>query len=92
VQTIYNLLLFVGMAIVYCTETILLTLMPHRYRAKSIKDEIALVTGGASGIGRLIASKLAKLGAHVIIWDINKSGKQNESKFPFTSLASFILA
>ncbi|KAH0949900.1 hypothetical protein HN011_003306 [Eciton burchellii] len=74
VQTIYNLLLFVGMAIVYCTETMLLTLMPRRYRAKSIKDEIALVTGGASGIGRLIASKLAKLGAHVIIWDINKSG------------------
>ncbi|EZA47617.1 hypothetical protein DMN91_012216 [Ooceraea biroi] len=73
-QTIYGLLLFVGMAIVYFTETVLLTLTPRRYRAKSIKGEIALVTGGASGIGRLIAIKLAKLGAHVIIWDINKSG------------------
>jgi len=75
VQVIYDLLLFVGMTIVYFTEAILLTLIPRRYRAKSVRGEIALVTGGASGIGRLIASKLAKLGAHVVIWDINKNGE-----------------
>lgn len=74
VQAIYDLLLFIGMSIVYFTELIVLTLTPRRYREKSIKGEIALVTGGANGIGRLIARKLAKLGAHVVIWDINKSG------------------
>lgn len=79
VQPIYDLLLFIGMAIIYFTEMLMLTLTPRRYRAKSIKGEIALVTGGASGIGRLIAIKLAKLGAHVIIWDINKSGKYYET-------------
>lgn len=76
VYMIYNLFLSIGMAIIYVTETIMLTLIPHRYRAKSIKNEIALVTGGASGIGKLIAIKLAKLGANVIVWDINKNGKK----------------
>ncbi|MFH1809849.1 MAG: SDR family oxidoreductase [Pseudomonadota bacterium] len=32
-----------------------------------------LITGGASGIGRLLARKLAGLGAEIIVWDINHS-------------------
>lgn len=76
VHMIYDLFLFIGITVIYITETVILTLIPRRYRAKSIKDEIALVTGGASGIGKLIAIKLAKLGAHVIVWDINKNGKK----------------
>lgn len=71
----YDLLLFVGMSLIYVSEAIVLSLIPRRYRAKSIKGEVALITGGAGGIGRLIAAKLAKLGAHVVIWDINKSGE-----------------
>lgn len=72
----YDLLLFVGMSLIYVSEAIVLSLIPRRYRAKSIKGEVALITGGAGGIGRLIAAKLAKLGAHVVIWDINKSGME----------------
>ncbi|XP_076766781.1 estradiol 17-beta-dehydrogenase 11 [Xylocopa sonorina] len=74
---IYDLLLFTGMALIYISEAVILTLIPRRYRAKSIKGEIALITGGAGGIGRLIAIKLAKLGAHVVIWDINKVGLED---------------
>lgn len=75
VNLLYDLLLFTGMALIYISEALILTFIPRRYRAKSIKGEVALITGGAGGIGKLMAIKLAKLGAHVVIWDINRSGK-----------------
>ncbi|XP_076167250.1 estradiol 17-beta-dehydrogenase 11 isoform X2 [Ptiloglossa arizonensis] len=74
---IYDLLVFAGMTLIYISESVLLTFIPRRYRAKSIKGEIALITGGAGGIGSLIAKKLAKLGAHVVIWDVNRTGMED---------------
>ena len=35
-----------------------------------ISGENILITGGASGIGRLVALEMARLGGNVIIWDI----------------------
>src|SRR5437867_7039122 len=35
-----------------------------------------LVTGAASGIGRLLALRIAAEGAHVILWDVNSRGAQ----------------
>ncbi|XP_015191499.1 PREDICTED: estradiol 17-beta-dehydrogenase 11 [Polistes dominula] len=74
---IYDIILFVIMSIIYICETIILTIIPKRYREKSIKGKIALVTGGAGGIGKIIVQKLSKLGAHVIILDINKSALED---------------
>jgi NAD(P)-dependent dehydrogenase (short-subunit alcohol dehydrogenase family) len=43
-----------------------------RFTEKSVAGEVVLITGGGSGIGRLMALKLAALGARVVLWDINK--------------------
>ena len=38
---------------------------------KNIQNKVVLITGGASGIGKLMAFNFAKKQAKVIIWDIN---------------------
>ena len=37
-----------------------------------LKDKVAVVTGGASGIGRAIAAALADKGTHVVVADIEE--------------------
>ena len=41
-----------------------------------IKGRVAIVTGGASGIGRLMAQRLARLGAKVVVADRNLAGSE----------------
>ncbi|HUU49341.1 MAG TPA: 3-oxoacyl-[acyl-carrier-protein] reductase [Nitrospinota bacterium] len=45
-----------------------------------LSGKVALVTGGARGIGRSIAIKLAKEGAHIVISDINLNGALDTAK------------
>jgi NAD(P)-dependent dehydrogenase (short-subunit alcohol dehydrogenase family) len=42
----------------------------------SLKGRVALVTGGASGLGRATSVALAEAGAHVAIADINPAGSE----------------
>jgi len=42
----------------------------------SLNGKIALITGGAQGIGKVIGKELAVQGAHVIVGDINKEGAE----------------
>ena len=41
---------------------------------KELTGQIAVVTGGASGIGKATARRLVELGAHVALFDINQDG------------------
>ena len=41
---------------------------------RELAGKVAIVTGGASGIGRATARRLAEDGAHVVIFDINIEG------------------
>jgi len=40
----------------------------------SLEGKVAVVTGGASGIGRAICLQLARDGAAVSVWDLNEAG------------------
>jgi len=44
---------------------------------RTIRDKIAMVTGAASGIGRAIALRLAREGAHLFLLDVNDVGLAN---------------
>lgn len=51
---------------------------------KRFKDNVIVITGGASGIGKAASIKFAQEGAHVIIWDMNEA-KCEEIKSYLTS-------
>ena len=41
-----------------------------------LQNKVALVTGGAQGIGKTISEELVRNGAHVVLGDVNLEGAQ----------------
>lgn len=64
----------------YQLKSIFLFFIPKCLRFKDVSNDLVLITGGASGLGRLTAIKMAKLGAKVIIWDLNLAGLEETAK------------
>ncbi|XP_050448760.1 short-chain dehydrogenase/reductase family 16C member 6-like [Cataglyphis hispanica] len=79
-RSIGEVICFLFLSIVAILKSIIRSFIPKRYRMKSIDGEIALVTGGGGGLGRLLSLRLANLGAIVIVWDINESGIEETIK------------
>lgn len=48
--------------------------------SKSVKDQVVLITGGGSGIGRLMCKRFGRLGAVVVTCDVNKAGNDQTVK------------
>lgn len=64
----------------YILVELVLFFIPKCLRAKDVSNETVLITGGASGLGRLMALKFAKLGAKVVVWDLNVAGLEETVK------------
>jgi rhamnulose-1-phosphate aldolase/alcohol dehydrogenase len=62
-----------------------LTLAPPE---KELARRIALVTGGASGIGRAVARRLALEGAHVVVGDLDEAGARGTADDIVTKLGA----
>jgi len=63
-------------ALYYVVKRVLKMFVPQRLMEKNISGQVVLVTGGGSGIGRLMCVRFARLGATVVTWDINTVGNE----------------
>ena len=70
-EIIYGLLF----SLVYAVYNGIRNLFPERF-SKKIEGENVLITGGGSGIGRLIARKMAQQGATIVTLDVNVKGNE----------------
>nr|XP_055041544.1 epidermal retinol dehydrogenase 2 [Misgurnus anguillicaudatus] len=62
----------------YFFEAFVRLFIPHP--RKDVEGEIALVTGAANGIGKLIAKELGHHGATLVLWDINTEALDKAAK------------
>jgi all-trans-retinol dehydrogenase (NAD+) len=75
VMDVFRILWGVILSIICSFEAIIRWVYPAGY-TKSVKGDIVLITGGGSGIGRLMSLKLADLGAIIVTWDVNAKGNE----------------
>lgn len=52
--------------------TLIISHVFKQKKHKSLRNQTVLITGGASGIGRLMCDYLAKEGCKLVIWDIQQ--------------------
>lgn len=76
IQDILQVAVGLVMAVYYALAKVVKLCLPQAMFEKDISGQVVLVTGGGSGIGRLMCLRFARLGATVVSWDINKAGNE----------------
>ncbi|XP_036599901.1 short-chain dehydrogenase/reductase family 16C member 6-like [Trichosurus vulpecula] len=71
-ETSKEICTFLGKFLYYFVESVISHIIPKP--KKKVAGEIVLITGAGSGLGRLLALKFVRLGAIVVLWDINQEG------------------
>ena len=64
------------LTVYHVVERMVKLFLPQKMFEKNISGQVVLVTGGGSGIGRLMCLRFARLGAKVVTWDINSLGNE----------------
>ncbi|NXE49772.1 RDHE2 dehydrogenase, partial [Casuarius casuarius] len=73
-----EILKVIGLSFYYLLESLTFLIVPKR--KKNVEGEVVLITGAGSGIGRLLSIKFARLGATLVLWDINQEGVKETSR------------
>jgi len=68
----------VSILVVLVVTIILYNFIPRSQ--KNVSNKICLITGAGSGLGRLLSLKFAKLGAQLVLLDINEKGIESVGK------------
>lgn len=76
----YKTLFSFFQALYYLLESLVLLFVPKKYRFKDIAGDTVLITGGGSGIGRLLAIRFAQHGARIVVWDLNLEAAKETAK------------
>lgn len=75
IQIMQELLLFIYHLVAGILASLARLCCPTAF-FKDITGDIVLVTGGGSGLGRLLCQKLSQRGATIVTWDINAAGNK----------------
>lgn len=74
-KTIGDILGFLLVTIAHVIQSLIKACIPKSYKpVKNLDGKLVLVTGGGGGLGRLVALRLARLKAVVVLWDIHERG------------------
>ncbi|XP_055295475.1 short-chain dehydrogenase/reductase family 16C member 6 [Sitodiplosis mosellana] len=72
VLTLWDVIVFLSISIGYIFQDLFYRVFG--FPEQKLQGELALVTGGGGGLGRLISLRLSKLGVDIVIWDIKQEG------------------